>query len=110
VDYEPQSPVADAIRKKLFQNLSSKLRKAHALAVFRLRLRRGHSRASPAAARKRKNDLPITLDARYRLHTYAKAASLRLLQTKPKSRHSITPRSAKTPMNSPERAAQHSQP
>src|SRR5882724_8242669 len=33
VDYEPQAPLPDAIRKKLLQNLSSKLRKAHALAV-----------------------------------------------------------------------------
>ena len=73
VDYEPQSPLPDAIRKKLFQNLSSKLRKAHALAVSDY----GFGVATPElvqqAARKRKNDLPITLDARYRLHTYAKA-------------------------------------
>src|SRR2546425_2297013 len=33
VDYEPQSPRPDAVRKKLLQQLSAKLRKAHALAI-----------------------------------------------------------------------------
>jgi len=73
VDYEPQSPLPDAIRGKLLQQLSVKLRKAHALAISDY----GFGVASPElvqqAIRKRKNALPITLDARYRLHTYAKA-------------------------------------
>jgi rfaE bifunctional protein kinase chain/domain len=73
VDYEPQSPLPDAVRKKLLQHLSAKLRKAHALAISDY----GFGVATPElvqqATRKRKNDLPITLDARYRLHTYAKA-------------------------------------
>jgi len=33
VDYEPKSPLPDAIRKKLHQRLSANLRNAHALAV-----------------------------------------------------------------------------
>jgi rfaE bifunctional protein kinase chain/domain len=73
VDYEPQSPLPDAVRKKLLQHLSAKLRMAHALAISDY----GFGVATPElvqqATRKRKNDLPITLDARYRLHTYAKA-------------------------------------
>ena len=73
VDYEPQSPLPDAVRKKLLQHLSAKLRKAHALAVSDY----GFGVATPElvrqATRKRTNDLPIALDARYRLHAYAKA-------------------------------------
>ena len=73
VDYEPQSPLPDAVRRKLLQQLSAKLRKAQALAISDY----GFGVATPElvqqATRKRKNDLPITLDARYRLHTYAKA-------------------------------------
>src|SRR5467141_4485278 len=33
VDYEPRCPLPDAVRKKLLQQLSVKLRKAHALAI-----------------------------------------------------------------------------
>ena len=73
VDYEPQSPLPDAVRKKLFQQLSAKLRKAHALAISDY----GFGVATPElvqqATRKRKNGLHITLDARYQLHKYAKA-------------------------------------
>jgi rfaE bifunctional protein kinase chain/domain len=73
VDYGPQSPLPDAVRKQLLQQLSAKLRKAQALAISDY----GFGVATPElvqqATRKRKNDLPITLDARYRLHTYAKA-------------------------------------
>src|SRR5580765_1230780 len=73
VDYEPQSPLPDAVRNKLRQQLSAKLRKADALAISDY----GFGVATPdlvqQAKRKRKNALPITLDARYRLHTYSKA-------------------------------------
>jgi rfaE bifunctional protein kinase chain/domain len=73
VDYEPQSDLPDAVRKKLLQQLSAKLRKAHALAISDY----GFGVATPElvqqATRKRKNGLPIALDARYRLHAYAKA-------------------------------------
>jgi rfaE bifunctional protein kinase chain/domain len=73
VDYEPQSPLPDAVLIKLIQQLSVKLRKAHALAISDY----GFGVATPElvrqAIRKRKNGLPITLDARYRLHTYSKA-------------------------------------
>jgi rfaE bifunctional protein kinase chain/domain len=73
VDYEPQIPLPDAIRKKLSQHLSMKLRKAHALAISDY----GFGVASPEivqqATAKHKKALPITLDARYQLHRYAKA-------------------------------------
>jgi rfaE bifunctional protein kinase chain/domain len=73
VDYEPQSPLPDAIRKKLNQHLSAKLRKAHALAISDY----GFGVATPElvqqATAKRKSALHITLDARYHLHCYAKA-------------------------------------
>ena len=73
VDYEPQSPLPDAVRKKLLQQLSAKLRKAHALAVSDYGFGVSTPELVQQATRKRKNDLPIALDARYRLHTYAKA-------------------------------------
>ena len=73
VDYEPKSPPPDAVRKKLHQRLSASLRHAHALAVSDY----GFGIATPElvqqASAKRKSALHITLDARYRLHRYAKA-------------------------------------
>jgi D-glycero-beta-D-manno-heptose-7-phosphate kinase len=73
VDYEPQSPLPDAIRKKLHQRLTVSLRKAHALAVSDY----GFGIATPElvqqSSAKRKGPLLVTLDARYRLHRYAKA-------------------------------------
>ena len=73
VDYEPQTLLPDTIRKKLSQQFSSKLRKAHALAISDY----GFGVATPElvqqATAKRKNALPIALDARYHLHSYAKA-------------------------------------
>jgi len=73
VDYEPKSPLPDAVRKKLHQRLSASLRHAHALAVSDY----GFGIATPElvqqASAKRKSALHITLDARYRLHRYAKA-------------------------------------
>ena len=73
VDYEPKLPPPDVVRKKLQQRLSANLRIAHALAVSDY----GFGVASPElvlqASAKRKGALPITLDARYHLHRYAKA-------------------------------------
>ncbi len=73
VDYEPKSPLPDAVRKKLHQRLLADLRHAHALAVSDY----GFGIATPElvqqASAKRKGTLPVTLDARYRLHRYAKA-------------------------------------
>jgi rfaE bifunctional protein kinase chain/domain len=73
VDYEPQSPLPDAVRKKLLQHLSIRLRKAHALAISDY----GFGVATPElvqqATKKRKTALHVTLDARYQLHSYAKA-------------------------------------
>jgi rfaE bifunctional protein kinase chain/domain len=73
VDYEPKSPLPDAIRKKLHQRLSANLRHAHALAVSDY----GFGIATPElvqqASARRKPTLHVTLDARYRLHHYAKA-------------------------------------
>jgi rfaE bifunctional protein kinase chain/domain len=73
VDYEPKSPWPEAIRKKIHQQLSASLRSAHALAVSDY----GFGVATPElvqqASAKRKGSLLVTLDARYRLHRYAKA-------------------------------------
>jgi rfaE bifunctional protein kinase chain/domain len=73
VDYEPQAPLPDAVRKKLLQHLSTNLRKAHALAISDY----GFGAATPElvrqAIRKRKNGLSVTLDARHQIHAYAKA-------------------------------------
>jgi D-glycero-beta-D-manno-heptose-7-phosphate kinase len=73
VDYEPKSPLPDAVRKKLQQRLFANLRVAHALAVSDY----GFGVATPElvqqASAKRKRALPVTLDARYHLHRYAKA-------------------------------------
>jgi len=73
VDYEPKTSLPDAIRKKLSQNLSAKLRKAHALAVSDY----GFGVATPELVQqttaKQKKAPCVTLDARYHLHSYAKA-------------------------------------
>jgi rfaE bifunctional protein kinase chain/domain len=73
VDYEPKSPLPDAIQKKMRQRLTVNLRQAHALAVSDY----GFGIATPElvqqASTKRKSPLLVTLDARYRLHRYAKA-------------------------------------
>lgn len=73
VDYEPKAPLPDAIRKKLYQRLSTNLRTAHAFAVSDY----GFGIATPElvqqASARRKSPLPVTLDARYGLHRYTKA-------------------------------------
>jgi rfaE bifunctional protein kinase chain/domain len=73
VDYEPKTPLPGAIRKKLYRRLSAYLRNAHALAVSDY----GFGVATPElvqqASARRKSPLPVTLDARYHLHRYAKA-------------------------------------
>jgi rfaE bifunctional protein kinase chain/domain len=73
VDYEPKSPLPDAARKKLHQRLLANLRRADALAVSDY----GFGVATPETVReaigKRSSAMPVTLDARYGLHRYAKA-------------------------------------
>jgi len=73
VDYEPKSPLPDAIRKKLYQRLSANLHKAHALAVSDYGLGVATPELVQQAAAKRNGALHVTLDARYHLHRYAKA-------------------------------------
>src|SRR5216684_3395918 len=73
VDYEPQSFLPDVVRTKLLQQLSVKLRKAHALAISDYGFGVSTPELVQQAAKKRKNDLPITLDARYQLRSYTKA-------------------------------------
>src|SRR5580693_9093814 len=73
VDREPQSPLPEAVHKKLHAKLRAKLRSANALAVSDY----GFGVASPALVRpalaKQKSAPPVTLDARHNLHDYAKA-------------------------------------
>ena len=73
VDSEPKSPLPEPACAKLRAHLFKKLRRADALAVSDY----GFGAASPElvreAAAKRKNSMPVTLDARYQLHRYSKA-------------------------------------
>jgi len=73
VDREPQSPLPEAVHKKLHAKLCAKLRSAHSLAVSDY----GFGVAAPAVVRQaiseQKNIPPVTLDARHNLHAYAKA-------------------------------------
>jgi rfaE bifunctional protein kinase chain/domain len=73
VDYEPSSPLPEAIRKKLHQRLFANLRNAHALAVSDYGFGIATPESVQQASAKRQSGLPITLDARYQLHRYAKA-------------------------------------
>ncbi len=72
-DYEPQAPLPEAIRYKIQQKLSANLRGADALAISDY----GFGVATPELVRKitgkLKKSVPITLDARYNLHRYAKS-------------------------------------
>lgn len=73
VDREPSSALPDNVRNKLRDSLNKKLRSAHALAVSDY----GFGVSSPELVRevtaKNKKSIPVTLDARYHLHAYAKA-------------------------------------
>ncbi len=72
-DYEPQASLPEAIRKKIQRKLSASLRRADALAISDY----GFGLVTPELVRqatgKLRKALPITLDARYRLHSYAKS-------------------------------------
>ena len=72
-DYEPQAPLPDSAHKKIQQKLSASLRQADALAISDY----GFGVATPEVVRqataKLRKSLPITLDARYHLHGYAKS-------------------------------------
>jgi len=72
-DYEPQGPLPDAVHKKIQQKLSASLRNADALAVSDY----GFGVATPEIVRevsgRLRKPVPITLDARYGLHRYAKS-------------------------------------
>lgn len=72
-DYEPQAPLPDGTHKKIQQKLSAGLRHAHALAISDY----GFGVATPElvrdVTRKLRKPMPITLDARYHLHSYAKS-------------------------------------
>jgi D-glycero-beta-D-manno-heptose-7-phosphate kinase len=71
-DYEPQALLPKAIQRKMQQRLSANLRKADALAISDY----GFGVATPELVRqasgKLRKALPVTLDARYHLHRYAK--------------------------------------
>jgi rfaE bifunctional protein kinase chain/domain len=73
VDREPVSGLPESVHKKLRESLRAKLRRAHALAISDY----GFGAATPELVReataKAKRDIPVTLDARYDLHAYAKA-------------------------------------
>jgi D-glycero-beta-D-manno-heptose-7-phosphate kinase len=73
VDYEPRAPLPEAIRKKIQHKLSVSLSRADALAVSDY----GFGVATPELVREAtarvRNSIPVTLDARYHLHSYAKS-------------------------------------
>lgn len=72
-DYEPQAPLPETVHKKIQQKLSASLHNSDALAISDY----GFGVATPALVReisgKLRKPLPITLDARYGLHRYAKS-------------------------------------
>lgn len=72
-DYEPQGFLADTTRERIQQKLFSSLRSADALAISDY----GFGVATPELVRqatsKLRKSVPVTLDARYRLHSYAKS-------------------------------------
>ena len=72
-DYEPQGPLPEAVHKKIQQKLSASLHGADALAVSDY----GFGVVTPELVRdvvsKLRKPLPVTLDARYGLHRYAKS-------------------------------------
>jgi D-glycero-beta-D-manno-heptose-7-phosphate kinase len=72
-DYEPQAFLPETIRKRIHQKLSAGLRRADALAISDY----GFGVVTPELVRqasdKLTKSLPITLDARYRLHGYARS-------------------------------------
>jgi D-glycero-beta-D-manno-heptose-7-phosphate kinase len=72
-DYEPQTPLPEGTRKKIRQKLLASLRRADALAISDY----GFGVATPELVRavtgKLRKPLPITLDARYHLHSYARS-------------------------------------
>jgi len=80
---------AEAIRKKLHQRFPQILRNAHALAVSDYGFGRRNSGTSAAGLREAQWCVHVTLDARYHLHRYAKAASPLPHQTKPSLRQSM---------------------
>ena len=71
-DYEP-GPLPESIRRKIQQRVSTSLRDADALAISDY----GFGVATPElvrhAAGRVKKSVPVTLDARYQLHGYAKS-------------------------------------
>lgn len=71
VDYEPQAAPPEPILEKLEKRLMASLRHADGLAISDY----GFGVATPElihrAVAKRKKGMPVTLDARYRLHRYA---------------------------------------
>lgn len=73
VDREPRTPLPEGVHRKLQEALRTRLRSAHALAVSDY----GFGVATPEFVRqaggKLKDTLPVTLDARYNLHAYARA-------------------------------------
>ncbi len=72
-DYEPKAPLPEPVRRKIQQKLSASLRRADGLAISDY----GFGVATPElvrqVTRKLRKPLPITLDARYQLHGYAKS-------------------------------------
>jgi len=73
VDYEPKTPLSDAIREKIHRRLFANLRTAQALAVSDYGFEIATPEIVQQASAKRKGSFLVTLDARYRLHRYAKA-------------------------------------
>jgi rfaE bifunctional protein kinase chain/domain len=73
VDREPANALSPAVHKKLGQSMANKLKKADALAISDY----GFGVATPDLVRqvtaRNKKKIPVTLDARYQLHAYAKS-------------------------------------
>lgn len=72
-DYQPQSLLPEGVQRKIQQKLSASLRHADALAISDY----GFGVATPElvqhATKQLRRAVPVTLDARYKLHRYAKS-------------------------------------
>jgi len=72
VDREPQSPLPDAIQKKLQKKLQAALKKSDALAVSDYGFGVCNPEVVGGVVKKHKRLIPVALDARYGLTAYAK--------------------------------------
>ncbi len=73
VDYEPASGLPEVVREKLQQFLFARIAHADALAISDYGFGVAVPREVKEATARKKKEIPVTLDSRYRLHDYRRA-------------------------------------